>query len=370
QLTASLLGPGNWFNNEEFAKDLKFCRPESLYFEEAESGNHEISESTFFGNYSHSTLNSGNSYFHTSSKALKKGMKVAISILLILLYSCTPKSESTLTFSNISSWNMPASGQRLPGPRAVSPGLNDQVIVMDDAGRLLLYDADGKELKRWDMPETELGHPEGAAVFADGRIAVADTHYARVVIFDEDGSVQSMFGSRGAEEGQFYSPVGIALDDKENIYVCEYGKNDRIQKFTKDGQFLKSFGSPGTAAGQLQRASDLIWFEGNIYVADAVNNRIQIFSDEGEFIKVLAGPESNLYMPYDIDMSPDGFLYIAEYGHSRISKISIDGKVHGHFGSPGTELNQFKTPWGIAVSAKGKIYVADTGNRRVIKLTP
>ena len=370
KLTASLLGPGNWFENETFATEIKFCRPENLIVRECDEEKLEVVSSKFFGSHSYSEFSNGKTYFHTSPKILKKGTKVIISLLLIFFLSCTPKSKNYLNFQKVSSWNMPAAGQRLPGPRAVSPGLNDQVIVMDDAGRLLLYDADGKELKRWNMPETELGHPEGAAVFSDGRIAVADTHYARVVVFNKDGSVQSMFGTRGSKEGQFYSPVGISLDDQENIYVCEYGKNDRIQKFTKDGKFLLSFGSPGTEKGQLQRASDLIWFEGKIYVADAINNRIQVFTDEGKFIKVLAGKDSGLYMPYDIDMSPDGFLYIAEYGHSRITKISFDGKVLGHFGSPGTELNQFKTPWGIAVSSKGIVYVADTGNRRVTKLKP
>ena len=370
EVSASLLGPGNWFTEEDFAQEKRFCRPEELHINEHVNSDLEILSSTFFGSYSHSELSNGKSYYHSSNQSLQKGMKVILSLILLLLLSCTPKSQSTLDFSEVDSWNMPASGQKLPGPRSVSPGLNGQVIVMDDAGRLLLYDAEGNEIKRWNMPETELGHPEGAAVFADGRIAVADTHYARVVVFNEDGTVQFKFGERGSAEGQFYSPVGITLDDKENIYVCEYGKNDRIQKFTKEGKFIISFGSAGTEEGQLQRASDLIWHKGHIYVADAVNNRVQIFTDEGKFVKVLAGKTADLYMPYDIDMSPDGFLYIAEYGHSRITKISFDGKVQGRFGSPGTELNQFKTPWGIAVSSKGIVYVADTGNRRVIKLKP
>jgi len=369
-ITASLLGPGNWIKDEVFSNGREFCRPEELNITVSDKAEKTVIKSRFFGQYTETLLDDGKSYFHSAPKALKTGSKVILSLLLLLLYSCTPEGGKQLNFDDISSWNMPSSGQRLPGPRAVSPGLNDQVIVMDDAGRLLLYDKDGKEIKRWNMPETELGHPEGAAVFADGRIAVADTHYARVVVFNTDGTVQSKFGSRGSAEGQFYSPVGIALDDKENIFICEYGKNDRIQKFTKDGKFLISFGSAGTGDGQLQRASDLIWHKGKIYVADAVNNRVQIFSDNGKFIKVLAGEEAGLYMPYDIDMSPDGHLFVAEYGNSRITKLSFEGEVLGHFGSPGTELNQFKTPWGIAVSDKGIIYVADTGNRRVIKLKP
>ena len=369
-LTASLLGPGNWFDEEVFAKEKTFCRPEDISIQESQNGKFEVKETTFFGLYSKTKLSNGKSYFHTGSTPLSTGLRVTVTLLMFLLAACKPNSEKQLQFNDVSSWNMPASGQKMPGPRAVSPGLNDQVIVMDDAGRLLLYDKDGKEIKRWNMPATELGHPEGASVFADGRIAVADTHYARVVIFNEDGTVESTFGSRGSEEGQFYSPVGIALDDEENIYVCEYGKNDRIQKFSKDGKFITAFGSAGTGEGQLQRASDLIWHKDKLYVADAVNNRIQVFSDDGKFLKILAGEEAGLYMPYDIDMSPDGHLYVAEYGSSRITKLDFNGKVLGRYGSPGTELNQFKTPWGIAVSGKGVIYVADTGNRRVIKLKP
>jgi DNA-binding beta-propeller fold protein YncE len=265
---------------------------------------------------------------------------------------------------------MPAAGQKLPGPRGICCGLNDEIIVLDDAGRVLVYDPQGNELKRWSMPETALGHPEGVTVFNDGKIAIADTHYARVVVFHPDGTLAFMFGTRGNKEGQFYSPVGITLDDKENIYVCEYGESDRVQKFTSTGKFIKSIGSLGDEGGTFQRASDLIWHQGKIYVADAVNNRIQVFTDEGKFIKVLKdeGEHISLYLPYDLQLHQDGNLYVVEYGNARITCLSLDGKVKGHFGSPGTEINQFHSPWGIAVNSKGVIYVADTGNRRVIRL--
>ena len=370
--TASLLGPGNWIENEDWAHGKSFCRPEELTITENDQGSETVISSRFYGLYTNSELTGKNGvrkFIHSSKRPLPKGVKVIISLMLLFIFfSCTPGDESTLEFSSVSSWNVPSSGQRLPGPRAVSPGLNNEVIVLDDAGRLLVYDESGKEIKRWPMPATDLGHPEGAAVFSDGRIAVADTHYARVVVFKSNGEVDFTFGKSGVGLGDFYSPVGITLDKDENIYVCEYGKNDRVQKFTKEGKFILSFGESGTGNGQLQRASDLIWHEGKIYVADAVNNRIQVFTDDGKFVKVLAHDKSNLYMPYDIDMSPDGFLYIAEYGHSRITKMDFNGKVIGRFGSPGTELNQFKTPWGIAVSAKGIVYVADTGNRRITRL--
>ena len=369
---ASLLGPGNWFSKGDSIKS-RFCRPEQLQIQADDGGEYTVNQSTFFGSYCKTILEKDDckkAFYHRPPAVLATGIKVILSILLILLLSCSPVSSASLEYSKINSFNMPAAGQKLPGPRGLCCGNNDEVIVLDDAGRILVYDAKGKEIKRWSMPETALGHPEGVTVFKDGKIAVADTHYARVVVFDQEGEVDFMFGSRGSKEGQFYSPVGITLDNEENIYVCEYGNSDRIQKFTSKGKFIKSFGSLGSAQGKLQRASDLIWHDNKIYVADAVNNRIQVFSDEGEFIQVLKnkGKDIPLYLPYDLQLHQDGNLYVVEYGNSRITAITLTGEVIGHFGSPGTEINQFKMPWGIAVNSKGTIFVADTSNRRVIIL--
>ncbi|MFT4637588.1 MAG: sugar lactone lactonase YvrE [Verrucomicrobiales bacterium] len=51
------------------------------------------------------------------------------------------------------------------------------MIVLDDAGRVLVFDRDGKVLRRWSMPDVSVGRPEGVVVLNDGRIVVGDTHY-------------------------------------------------------------------------------------------------------------------------------------------------------------------------------------------------
>ncbi len=47
-------------------------------------------------------------------------------------------------------------------------------------------------------------------------------------------------------------PWGAATDASGNVYVADW-RNDRIQKFTADGDFLTTFGTPGYGEGQLQR---------------------------------------------------------------------------------------------------------------------
>ena len=38
------------------------------------------------------------------------------------------------------------------------------------------------------------------------------------------------------------SPHGIAIDSSGNVYVADYG-NNRIQKFTSNGNFITKWGS-------------------------------------------------------------------------------------------------------------------------------
>jgi DNA-binding beta-propeller fold protein YncE len=235
---------------------------------------------------------------------------------------------------------------------------------------VLVYGEDGKVARQWRMPEYEIGNPEGACQLKDGRIAVADTHYNRVVFFDQEGTVVGLLGKKGEGPGEFGYPVAIAQDEEENIYVAEYGSNDRIQKFTRDGEFILSFGGFGTELGEFQRPSGFVWRDGRIYVADAINARIQVFSDTGEFIEILEPPgqKANMQIPYDITSGRNGEFYVIEYGGCRVTRLDREGRVLGRFGGPGTGVGSFRTPWGIVYDSKDRLLVADTGNRRLVEL--
>ena len=288
-----------------------------------------------------------------------------------MIISCSQPVKKNMAFSSITIWNMPASGKMVPAPRTLTIDNSGNLLVLDSAGQLITYNPQGKIIKKWSMPETKLGHPEGVCVLKDGKIAVADTHYNRIVIFNPTGSVYKIWGKKGIKAGEFSNPVGICKDANGDLFVCEYGNTDRIQKFTVDGKSLLTFGKNGTKPGDFQRASGLIWHKNKIYVADAVNNRIQIFSDKGKLLQVIDKDTTGkplFYLPYDIFLGIKGKLYIVEYGNSCIAKLELDGKLIGKFGSAGSNRDQFKTPWGIAIDANGRIFVADTGNRRIIVL--
>jgi iron(III) transport system ATP-binding protein len=314
-------------------------------------------------------------FFHRpEAQGWRPGDRVLLKVLALLLScllsaGCAESSAAPqLPVRGVTTWSVPANGASIPAPRAVHATAAGEIYVLDNAGRVLVYDENGKILRQWWMPDYSVGRPEKIVRLRDGRLVVADTHYHRIVFFNDQGEVLEKRGSLGHEPGQYIYPVAVVEDDSENLYVGEYGDNDRVQKFDKEGNFLLQFGSQGTLPGQFQRPSGMLWHAGKIYIVDAFNNRIQVFSEAGEFLEVLGGAEGNLNYPYDIAMSAQEELFVVEYAAGRVSKFDLGGKLLGRFGVSGSSEGEFSTPWGMTVDAQSRVFVADTGNRRVVRL--
>lgn len=385
---ADCLGEGNWLLPDEAyiwlnqEEDGARCyRPEQISILGAETSPIIVKSSRFKGSVAevellHEKTGKTRRFYHRpAANHLRPGDHVLLKLIMSLLlafsfFGCSNSEEPSIPVREIHHWQMPPDGLRIPAPRAVAVGKNNEVIVLDTAGRILVFDENGSVIRQWRMPASEVGNPEGVSVLKDGRLAVSDTHYHQIVFFDDEGKVLGKLGSLGKRPGEFLYPVAVAEDDQGNLYVCEYGGNDRIQKFSSEGAFLLSFGGFGTGRGEFQRPSGMVWYQGKIYVADAVNNRIQVFSSEGRFLQMLGRSDEplSLHFPYDISLGADGALYVVEYGACRISRISLEGKLLGRFGGVGSGRGEFHTPWGIVVDAKMRILIADTGNRRIVEL--
>ncbi|NIR47929.1 6-bladed beta-propeller, partial [candidate division KSB1 bacterium] len=57
------------------------------------------------------------------------------------------------------------------------------------------------------------------------------------------------FSSEGHEFGQLYYPTDVAVHTDSNILVAD-AYNHRIQKFSRDGKPLSSWGEKGSGPGQ------------------------------------------------------------------------------------------------------------------------
>jgi ABC-type multidrug transport system ATPase subunit/DNA-binding beta-propeller fold protein YncE len=397
---AECLGEVNWLKPEEArlwfgpGLDGRRCyRPEHLEVAPEPDGELVVTDYRFRGpvaqtRLEHTETGETRSFLHRTSERLREGqhvvLRVLMVIMLMLLVACADGGqEGALDPSKVDAWTLPRKDLSVPKPRGVAVGYHDgkhELYVVDTGGRVLVYDEQGELLRQWDMPLSGMGTAEGACVLQDGRIAVADTHYFRVLIFDRQGNVVDSIGKvnedgdpiYGDGPGEFMYPVGVIQDDDGFLYVCEYGGNDRVQKFTPAGEHVMTIGRPGTKPDEFQRPQGLTFLEGHVYVADAVNHRISVFNTAGEFVRTMcdgtSGPE--IRYPYDVTAAPDGHLWIAEWGGGRVTCITPDGRLVGRFGSKGRGTGQFYEPWGITTDKRGRVYVADTGNSRIVEIAP
>jgi len=125
-------------------------------------------------------------------------------------------------------------------------------------------------------------NPADIAIDSQNIVYVADSGNNRVQKFDSSGNFLGMWGTAGSGDGQFNSPVGIAIDPSSgNVFVVDRA-NDRIQVFDSNGNFITKFGSSGSGDGQLENPLGVtVSTDGRVYVTDEGNARVVVFGGGG-----------------------------------------------------------------------------------------
>lgn len=254
--------------------------------------------------------------------------------------------------------------------------------------------ADGSAL------EAQFNTPSGIAIDKDGNFIIADTSNNRIRKLAADGSLVSTIAGSGiagfndgsANEAQFDSPLGVAVDRQGNIFVADT-YNDRIRKIAKDGSVttVAGAGAPGFKDGAAAQAlfdtpsGIAVDDKGNLFVADTANNAVRKITPEGEVINIVempaasdqstAAPHTSIHRPVGIVVTHDGFLFLTAYEEGEIYRITPEGKFSVIAGGTGfadgvASKARFNNPAGIAVDRDGLLYVADTQNYLIRVIRP
>ncbi|MFV1964230.1 MAG: NHL repeat-containing protein [Pirellulaceae bacterium] len=255
---------------------------------------------------------------------------------------------------------------------------DDRIYLVDMSGRIQVFTRDGEYLYGWRTPLSERGKPCGLTMDREGNLLVADTHYYRMLVYTPQGEWlqdRTIGGQSGAAPGQLNLVTDAVQDSQGNYYIAEYGSYDRIQKFSRDGEFLMQWGSHGKEPGQfIQPRSLEIDEQDQIWVADACNHRIQVFDATAEPARLVKiwGEEGTelgkLRYPYGLALGGKGHVYVAEFGNSRVQKFTVDGRYCDHWGSAGRREGELDEPWEVALDSKGRVHVLDTYNHRVQRI--
>jgi DNA-binding beta-propeller fold protein YncE len=278
------------------------------------------------------------------------------------------------------------------------------------AAQLLEFDQNGNYVGEIGKGLYAWSFAHSVRIDKDDNIWAIDKGSDMIVKFNPEGRVQWVFGRRkeSADEetgpwehvnpplapidGMFRQPTDVAWDSQGNIYITDGYINSRVAKYDKDGNWVKSWGSKGTAPGQFNLPHSIaIDRNDNVYVGDRTNHRIQVFDTDGNFkrlfsIDIPPDPATKavygttptgerlkqaIGAPNSLCITPgqNQVLFVGESTYpGRIFKVSLDGKVLGIIGKSGRNLKEFSGAHALACPSENEIYAAETANWRVQKL--
>jgi DNA-binding beta-propeller fold protein YncE len=176
-----------------------------------------------------------------------------------------------------------------------------------------------------------------------------------VLKFDSSGKLVASFGG-----GMLIFPHGIHVDRDGNVWITD-GQDD--------APVPARGGGPGAGAPAAAPAPRMGPLPGS-----TMGHQVYKFSPDGKLLLTLgkkggaAEPEF-FYQPNDVQVGPDGSIFVSEGhggGNSRILKFSRDGqKVVQVIGKKGTGPGEFDQPHALAFDSQGRLFVGDRGNNRV-----
>jgi sugar lactone lactonase YvrE len=174
---------------------------------------------------------------------------------------------------------------------------------------------------------------------------------------------QDMYtGDCGTEPGRFDGPRGVALERAGTILVADTD-NDRLQRFSSNGNLVAVIGGPGDGPGQFAAPTGIATDpEGVIYVADVGNGRVQHLGPDGSFIREWRGPEAGFEGLVDVAME-HGALFALDAAAGTIIRLEADGTTTTVVASDGD--GALLEPTGLAAEG-GRLAVADMGNARIV----
>ncbi|MCB9690081.1 MAG: hypothetical protein H6738_24380 [Alphaproteobacteria bacterium] len=246
-----------------------------------------------------------------------------------------------------------------------------------------------------------------------------ETGYSLVVaantdIDDGNGANAGFAGDGGpAADALMAFPNSIAIDPDDGSFWFVAQGNLRVRWIASDYSLIDTFAGNGTRdytgdGGDPLDASFHFWVADDLqpepagaveydpgrhvlYVADVCNHVIRVIDLASDTIDTLAGTGAQtmpngacdpdaLCFPRDVEIGPDGRLWVADEGNHVIRVIDPDTGVmetvvgtfsqgDGEDGLPALET-ALDRPFGIDIADDGTLLIADTYNHRIRKVIP
>ncbi len=235
----------------------------------------------------------------------------------------------------------------------------------DPPSVIWMFDKDGNFVRDWgEAPIAKEGH--SLRVDRNGFIWITDTGAHQVKKFAPDGKLVMTLGKYGVPgdgPDTFNMPTDTLVVANGDLFVTDGYGNHRVVKFDKDGKFLKTWGTLGTAPGQFRIPHSIVQdSRGRLIVSDrcglsgtgCTGTRIQVFDTDGNFLEqwtYMAGDERYPFAsPCSLYITKGDTLYVEVSDRIYIAN-ALTGKMIDVIEKTGSNH-------GLAVDKAGDVYIA------------
>jgi len=239
---------------------------------------------------------------------------------------------------------------------------------------VVVYDEQGGFLSSWGPEFRNGAHGLDLRTESDGeyiyhcdiaRRLVVKTTLEGAVVWERGLPVEA--GVYG--DADPYVPTNVAFAPNGDLYVTDGYGSDWIHRYTRDGEYLSTFGGKGTEPGKVLNAHG-IWVDDRgaeplVVVADRANNRLQYLTLDGQHVSFVHDgmrQPCHFSVQGDLLLVPDlsSVITILD-ADNRVAAQLGDGHPSGLRGSPREEFipGQFVHPHSAKFLRNGDILVVE-----------
>jgi sugar lactone lactonase YvrE len=304
----------------------------------------------------------------------RNGLKVLIPSLLIIVLALTSAAilpwslragDSSATYHQVENWARLPGGTQWGVMSAVGVDAKGSVYAFqrdEPSSKVIVFDSHGKNAKTWG--ENAFEYPHGLKVTRDGSVWVTDRKMQQAFKYDPDGKLLLTIGKKDVagdnnSQDTFNGVSDVVVAENGDIFASDgEGANSRVVKFSKDGKFIKSWGTKGSGPGEFNTPHAIaIDSKGRIWVCDRGNKRLEVFDQDGKYLDQM----TQFGTPVSLFISKDDVMFVADPApENRVVIGTTDGKVL-------EKIEGLDSAHGIAVDSSGAIYVAESAGKSVLK---
>ena len=266
----------------------------------------------------------------------------------------------------ISEWNYVQQAQEIPIPLFLHVDIfNNFYLFGETAADNPFEPSNGVHIKKFSSNGEQLAEfyvygvvPRSLSVASDsiGNLYLLDDHHSKIVKLLVDGTTLE-WGSLGTQNGEFNFPTGIAIDSENNVYVAD-SYNQRIQKFSSNGEFLAKWHVEDQPV--LLAVDD----KDNVYAVTSLDF-VKKFSTNGKLLASLnpIGSSQKMHLTSPVVITSDSAenVYVVDSDTHRVVKMDNSGNFLTQWSlkiNDDDERPRF--PSGIAVDSNDDVYVVDS----------